>query len=150
MQKENGFQTLLRQKGLKYTFERKCIYDHITRTKGHFDADGLYETVKKDNARIARGTVYRTIPLLLESGVIQPSVGQGKGEFFEKKSSHGHHDHMICVACGRVYEFQCEPIEKLQDEVCAKYGAVLVFHDHKLFVRCSDCRQQDRPADVAK
>ncbi len=136
---ENGFESLLRGKGLKYTHERRSIYGTVSRLKGHFDAEGLYVSVKKENSRIARGTVYRTIPLLLESGVIQNSVGKGKSEFFERKEPKGHHDHMICVSCGAVVEFHCEEIETLQETVCKKYGAKLLFHDHKLFVHCRRC-----------
>ena len=137
---EQEFQALLEKKGLKYTFERKSIYERISRLKGHFNADSLYESFKKENSRIARGTVYRTIPLLLESGVIQKSVGEGKREFFERKGAKTHHDHMMCLKCHRFIEFQCEEIEKWQDKVCQKYGFELSFHDHRLYGYCRQCR----------
>jgi len=135
------FAVYLEKKGLKYTRERRCICEKVSGLSSHFDVDKLCEVLRKEEATIARGTVYRTIPLLLESGVIQTSVGKGKGEFFERSSSKGHHDHMICVTCGKVIEYRNEAIEKLQEEVCKKYKAELLFHNHKLFVRCAKCRK---------
>ena len=135
------FETYLQKKGLKNTRVRQCICDKVKGFEGHFDADQLYEMLKKEDRTIARGTVYRTIPLLLESGVIQTSVGKGKGEFFERSTSKGHHDHIVCVGCRKVIEYRCPEIEKLQDKVCKKYDVELLFHDHKLFVRCAKCRK---------
>ncbi|MBU3759459.1 MAG: transcriptional repressor [Candidatus Omnitrophica bacterium] len=140
LQKVENFKRLLEKKGLKYTYERKTICEEVLRLKEHFDADSLYERFKKKGLRIARDTVYRTIPLLLESGVVQKSVGTGKREFFERFGDQGHHDHMICIACGTIIEFQCTEIEELQDEIARKYGFTLTFHDHRLFGYCSRCR----------
>ena len=137
----NSFKAYLEKKGLKYTRTRRRIHEKINRLSRHFSADELYEFLKKEDARIARGTLYRTIPLLLESGVIQTSVGKGKGEFFERSSSKGHHDHIVCVGCGKVIEYHNDEIEKLQEKVCKKYDAELLFHNHKLFVRCARCRK---------
>ncbi len=137
----NSFEAYLEKKGLKYTRERRRIYDKVNSLSSHFGVDKLYEVLKKEDRNIARGTVYRTIPLLLESGVIQKSVGSGKGEFFERSSSKGHHDHIICVGCGKVIEYHNEAIEELQAEVCKKYNVNLLFHDHKLYVRCEKCRK---------
>lgn len=137
---EADFKTLLEEKSLKYTYERKQIYHEVARLTQHFDADSLYERFKKKGRRISRDTVYRTIPLLLESGIIQKSVGEGKREFFERTSARGHHDHMVCVQCGKFIEFQCKEIEKLQDDICGRHGFRLVFHDHRLFGRCKDCQ----------
>lgn len=138
----NSFKTFLEKKGLKYTRERERIYEKVKNLSEHFDGERLYEILKKDDESIARGTVFRTIPLLLESGVIQLSVGKGKGEFFERSSSKkGHHDHIICVSCGKVIEYTCKEIEELQEKICKKYDAELLFHDHKLYVHCEKCRK---------
>ena len=137
----NKFKSYLEKKGLKYTRERQCICETIKDFDGHFDGERLYEILQKAKQNIARGTVFRTIPLLLESGAIQISVGKGKGQFFERSSSKSHHDHIICVNCGKVIEYHCEEIEQMQDKICEKYDVQLLFHDHKLYVRCSGCRK---------
>lgn len=137
----SSFKAFLEKKGLKYTRERERICEKVKNFPDHFDGEGLYEALKKDNENIARGTIFRTIPLLLESGVIQLSVGKGKGEFFERSNSKSHHDHIICVSCGKVIEYTCEKIEALQEVICKKYNAQLLFHDHKLYVHCEKCRK---------
>jgi Fur family ferric uptake transcriptional regulator len=133
------FEALLKKKSLKLTRERRHIFDVVSHRRGHFDADSLYESIRKDNERVARGTVYRTIPLLLESGVIQKSVGNGHRDFFESRSGRAHHDHMVCIRCQKVIEFHSEEIEKAQDRACEKYNFKLAFHDHRLFGYCKEC-----------
>lgn len=133
------FQKLLTSKKLKFTSERKQILEEVLRLKEHFDADGLYAIVKDSGMRISRDTVYRTIPLLLECGVIQKSVGDGRREYFERTGVKGHHDHMVCINCGRVIEFRSESIEEIQEKVCKDHGFSLLFHDHRLFGRCKSC-----------
>jgi len=139
-QEETQFHDMLDSKGLKYTFERQHIFEEVAKLKDHFDADSLYDRFKKRGARISRDTVYRTLPLLLESGVIQKSVGEGKRDFFERTSVKGHHDHMVCIQCRRIIEFKCDEIERLQDEICKKYRFKLTFHDHRLFGICEKCQ----------
>lgn len=138
------FEALLHEKGLKFTFERQCIFKEVAHLKTHFDADSLYERFKSKGLRISRDTVYRTIPLLLESGVIQKSVGEGKREFYERLGEHGHHDHMVCLKCEKFIEFQSEEIEKLQDKICDEHGFKLIFHDHRLYGLCRECAVRNK------
>ncbi|MBI3999758.1 MAG: transcriptional repressor [Candidatus Omnitrophica bacterium] len=134
------FGALLEKKGLKLTYERKRICEEVRRLKEHFDADGLYERFKKQRERIARATVYRTLPLLLECGVLQKSAGSSKRDFFERTSSKGHHDHMVCIHCGKIIEFRSDSIEKAQARACEGFEFKLVFHDHRLFGYCKNCQ----------
>ena len=134
------FQDLLEEQGLKYTYERRTIFEEVSHFSEHFDADSLYERFKQKGLRISRDTVYRTIPLLLESGVIQKSVGEGKREFFERISQKGHHDHMVCIRCSKFIEFTCDEIEELQEKIAKKHQFRLTFHDHRLFGICKDCQ----------
>ncbi|MBI1869570.1 MAG: transcriptional repressor [Chlamydiae bacterium] len=136
----NRFKSFLQERSLKLTHERRCIFEKVSRLKGHFNADSLYESLKEEKARIARGTVYRTLPLLLESGVIQKSVGEGKREFFESQAGRKHHDHLICLRCHKVIEFHSDEIENLQDTICARYAFEMVFHDHRMYGHCEDCQ----------
>ncbi len=135
-----AFRKLLDQKELKYTHERQCIYEEIQQIHEHFDADSLYQRFKDQGIRLARGTVYRTIPLLLEAGILQKSAGDGKCEFYEKTSTKGHHDHMVCLGCKGIVEFHSEDLEKLQEKLSIKYKFKLVFHDHRLFGYCQNCQ----------
>ncbi len=143
---QNQFEELLKQKGLKFTYERRHIFEEVEKTAGHFDADSLYETIKNRGFRISRDTVYRTLPLLLESGVIQKSVGEGKRDYFEKVSTKGHHDHMICIKTGKIIEFHSPEIERIQEEIARKYGFKIIFHDHRLFGLSREAQQEEQAA----
>ncbi len=86
-------------------------------------------------------TIYRFIPLLLESGMVKEAV-RCRGHFtYEHIYGHQHHDHLVCVKCGRVYEFRNEEIERLQDEVCKKFNFQPL--EHRLGIRgiCAECRK---------
>ena len=143
------FGSLLEGRGLKFTHERRLIFEEVCHLKNHFDADSLYERFKNKGFRISRDTVYRTIPLLLESGVIQKSVGEGHRDFFERTSVKGHHDHMVCTRCGKFIEFTCEEIERLQEKVCEENDFKLIFHDHRLFGLCGECRRREKTGEFA-
>jgi len=130
----------LRRKGYKFTPERRAVVEEVVSHHGHFDVEELYKRVKRrKNAKVSLATIYRTLPLLVESGLIREVMRcQGRG-IYEHVWGHRHHDHLVCVNCGRVIEFHEERIEKLQNEVCRKYG----FHplEHRLGIRgyCKDC-----------
>jgi len=128
-----AFQELLKLRGLKFTFERKKILQEVQSLDEHFDADSFYERLKKKGSRIARDTVYRTLPLLLEAGVIQKSAGKTKRDYYERLGGKGHHDHMICIKTGKIIEFHSDELEKLQEKIASQYGFKILFHDHKLY-----------------
>ena len=83
LKEQDKFLNLLTGKKLKFTYERRHIFEEIEKLNDHFDADSLYDRLKKKGYRIARDTVYRTLPLLLECGIIQKSAGVGKRDYFE-------------------------------------------------------------------
>lgn len=134
------FKELLTRKGLKYTHERESIYEEVRAINHHFNADSLYERFKKRGERIARATVYRNLPLLLESGVVQKSAGNGKRDFYERTRTKGHHDHMVCLGCRKIIEFHSDELEQIQEQLSRKYKFKLVFHDHRLFGYCEKCQ----------
>lgn len=133
------FQSLLERRGLKFTQERTILLSEVVQQRKHFDADEFYASLKEKGVRVSRDTVYRTLPLLLECGVLQKSVGDGRREYFERISSKGHHDHMVCIRCGHVIEFHSDEIEKYQTKICKELGFELIFHDHRLFGHCQKC-----------
>lgn len=138
-EEQDRFRALLDRKGLKYTTERQLLLDQVLETRKHFDADSLYETLKKKGVRIARDTVYRTLPLLLECGVLQKSAGEGRRDYFEVTGSKGHHDHMVCIECKKILEFHSDELEELQEKLAKEHSFTLVFHDHRLFGYCKGC-----------
>jgi len=137
---EQNFKALLAEQKLKFTSERKAIFEEIQTLKKHFDADELYAILQERGLKVSRDTVYRTLPLLLQCGIIQKSVGDGRREYFEPVGKKGHHDHMVCIECGKVIEFHSDKLENLQDKICKEHGFKLRFHDHRLFGHCRNCQ----------
>jgi Fur family transcriptional regulator, ferric uptake regulator len=135
------YRKILQQKGLRFTKERAIILEEINQLKSHFDADKLYHLLNEKGHSVSLDTVYRNIPLILQAGLVQKSVGEGKKEYFERTGVKGHHDHMVCIECGKVIEFHSEKIERGQDEACKAHNFELVFHDHRLFGYCSSCKR---------
>ena len=116
-------------KGVKLTDQRKIIARVMSESDDHPDVDELYKRVSKLDLKISIATVYRTVKLFEESGIIAKHDFRGGKARYEELSE-SHHDHLIDIKTGEIIEFVDEEIEKLQDKVAEKYGYKLV--DHKL------------------
>jgi Fur family ferric uptake transcriptional regulator len=89
---------------------------------------------------VSRATVYRTIDVLVKNNMVRKlELGDGRARY-EHKINSTHHDHLICVHCGRIEEFMDEEIEKLQEKIVDKLDFKLIRHIHQLFVICNDCK----------
>ena len=101
------FEQHLRSKSLKFTSQRDRIFELAFNTHQHFTADTLHEWLKgQEGAPVSRATVYRTLHLLVEGGFIA-SLDAGRGELvYEHVLGHAHHDHLVCLDCGKIEEFR--------------------------------------------
>ena len=116
-------------KGVKLTEQRKIIAKIMSESDDHPDVDELYNRVSKIDPKISIATVYRTVKVFEEAGILaKHDFKGGKARYEEMRESH--HDHLIDVKTGEIIEFVEEEIEKLQKKVADKYGYDLV--DHKL------------------
>ena len=116
-------------KGVKLTEQRKIIAKIMSESDDHPDVDELYNRVSKIDPKISIATVYRTVKVFEEAGILaKHDFKGGKARYEEMRESH--HDHLIDVKTGEIIEFVDEEIEKLQKKVAEKYGYKLV--DHKL------------------
>jgi Fur family transcriptional regulator, ferric uptake regulator len=143
------FERFLRSRTLKLTTQRRRIFDRAFQTHEHFSAERLYEWLKSEpGVRVSRATVYRTLGLLMEGDFIN-ALDAGRGELvYEHVLGHAHHDHMLCIACGKIEEFHDERIEELQLEACRKKGFQLVSHDLRLRGYCKLCAK--KRAEIAQ
>tara|TARA_Y100000590_G_scaffold335342_1_gene381717 strand:+ start:55 stop:465 length:411 start_codon:yes stop_codon:yes gene_type:complete len=116
-------------KGVKLTDQRKIIAKVMSESNDHPDVDELYKRVSVIDTKISIATVYRTVKLFEESGIITKHEFKGGKARYEELSE-SHHDHLIDIKSGEIIEFVDEEIEKLQKKVADKYGYELV--DHKL------------------
>ena len=116
-------------KGVKLTDQRKIIAQVMSNSNDHPDVDELYKRVSQIDSKISIATVYRTVKLFEEVGILAKHDFKGGKDRYEELSE-GHHDHLIDIKTGDIIEFVDEDIEKLQKKVAEKYGYDLV--DHKL------------------
>jgi Fur family ferric uptake transcriptional regulator len=120
----------LRRNRLKTTGQREAIVDEFLRSHGHVSIDEMLSRVRRKNARVGHATVYRTLKLLTESELAEARQFEDGQTRYEVKD-HGHHDHLICVKCGLILEFEDEQIEKLQDADDERLGGFKILR-HKL------------------
>ena len=116
-------------KGVKLTEQRKIIAKVMSESNDHPNVDELYNRVSRVDSKISIATVYRTVKLFEESGILAKHEFKGDKARYEELNE-GHHDHLIDIKSGEIIEFVDEEIEKLQKKVAEKYGYNLV--DHKL------------------
>ena len=116
-------------KGVKLTDQRKIIAKIMSSSNDHPDVDELYKRVTKIDSKISIATVYRTVKLFEEVGILAKHEFKGGKARYEEVNE-GHHDHLIDIRSGEIIEFVDYEIEKLQKKVAEKYGYKLV--DHKL------------------
>ncbi|MDP4145392.1 MAG: Fur family transcriptional regulator [Bacillota bacterium] len=137
----------LKEKGYKLTPQRRAVLDIIIKNDGkHLTAEELYDLVKVVCPEIGLATVYRTVQLLEEIGVIYKldlNDGCNRYELVHQNENHQHH-HLICTSCGTVIEVQGDLLENLEHIVEEKYDFAIKNHSVKFYGVCSDCIKKQR------
>lgn len=140
-----GFEKLLREKGLKVTTQRLAVLTVLSqKPDSHLTAEEIYDLVRVSNPEIGLATVYRTIQMLLELKIVDRIylddgyVRYELGHVYEDEDSH-HHHHLICIKCGRVMSFQGDLLEDFEKRIEEKAGFQIQDHDVKLYGYCTDC-----------
>ena len=143
-----AFERFLRRRALKLTPQRNRIFERAFATHEHFSAEKLYNWLKGEaGPAVSRATVYRTLSLLVEGGFLE-SLDTGQGELlYEHILGHRHHDHLMCIDCGKIEEFVDERIEDLQRAAAERKGFQLLYHNLRLFGTCAACtrKREKRP-----
>ncbi len=140
MTTNNSLINALKKEGLRYTNQRQAVWDEIKSNEDHRDAEEIYSALRKNNLNVSRATVYRTIDVLYKNNLIRKiELGDSPAKY-ENKVNSEHHDHIICVQCGKIEEFVDETIETRQDAIIDKMGLKMIRHIHQLFVLCKDCQ----------
>lgn len=125
----------LAENNLNTTQQRELIVEHFLKCHDHISIDELLAKVRKRNRKIGYATVYRTLKLLVDSGLaIQRQFGDGQSRY---EVAGEHHDHLICVKCGLIMEFEDDEIEQLQERIAQRLGGFSVIrHRHELYGMC--------------
>lgn len=135
------FTQYLKQGNYRITPERFLVLDAVLDFEGHFDADELFIRVKTNGVRVSRATVYNTLDLLLDCGVVAKYTFGDNHSRYEKTSGKPHHDHLICLQCGEIIEFVNKKIEKVREEVCLENNFKSQSTSLQIFGVCAKCRK---------
>ena len=146
-----AFERFLRRRALKLTPQRNRIFERAFSTHEHFSAETLYGWMRAEEGLVvSRATVYRTLSLLVEGGFLE-TLDAGQGELlYEHVLGHRHHDHIVCIDCGRIEEFTDERIEAFQREAALRKGFTLHYHNLRLFGTCASCSKKRERALAGK
>ena len=151
-EKEKGFADFIQRKGLKTTRQRNTIVAVFFRLRGHISVEELLIEVKKVNSRIGYATVYRTLHLLVASNLVEERrFGDGLARY-EGHSDVEHHDHMICLDCGEIFEFFNPRLEALQEKLAEENNFKIYRHRLELYGTCKDtkgCESRKRKKQAA-
>ena len=130
----------LRNEGMRYTKQRKIVWDEICRSSEHRDAEEIYLKINKNRRNVSRATVYRTIDVLVKNNLVRElELGDGRKRF-ENKLDSKHHDHIVCLSCGNIQEFVDDLIEDRQEKIAKQLDFKIVRHIHQLFGLCKNCK----------
>ena len=125
----------IQDRRLNTTSQREAIVEQFLRTRDHVSIDELLGKVRKRHPKVGYATVYRTLKLLVDSGLaVERQFGDGQARY---EVVGDHHDHLICMKCGLILEFEDDEIERLQDKIAERLGGFTVLrHRHELYGLC--------------
>jgi Fur family transcriptional regulator, ferric uptake regulator len=132
------------RKGLRSTAQRRLVTEVFFESQGHLSIEDLLAKVREQDPKVGYATVYRTLKLLKECGLAyERHFGDGVSRY-EVAFEDEHHDHLICLDCSRIVEFEDEEIERLQDDLARRHGFELKRHKHELYGICAACVAQKK------
>ncbi len=139
------FQEFLHARGMRLTQERRILLDSVVAIEGHFSITDLYEHIQRTSrgAGAHRATFYRMFPLLEECGIVRKIyTGNVNDIKYEHTIGHEHHDHFVCVRCGKTRPFHSREIETLKDKLCRANGFEELIHTFCIRGLCRKCRRR--------
>lgn len=123
---------------LKRSSQREAILDAFVTAGHHVSVEDLLRIVRRRHPEVGRTTIYRTLRLFQEAGLASELLFGGEARF-EPVWNRDHHDHFVCVACGEIFEFHSDEIERIQDEIASEIGFTIEGHRHYVYGRCRRC-----------
>src|SRR5215469_6548871 len=136
------FMDFLARKNLRLTAQRRTIIETAFNTRQHFTADQLLAWSKRRDKSVSRATVYRTLPLLTESGLVREmDFGKDRKIYDPNYAEHPHHNHIICQDCEKIVEFDSAKIEQLENEISRRLGFSVKSHRLQISAHCDEFRK---------
>jgi len=127
----------------RVTAERFAVLDAVMQSQGHFDAEGLYYRIISSGIKVSKATVYNTLDLLQECGLVSKYRFAENTSRYEKAYGRPHHHHLICLKCGDIIEFVNDKLERIKEDVCAEKSFNPQNSTLQVFGTCSKCRRKD-------
>src|SRR5881398_2187302 len=136
------FIDFLGQRNLRLTSQRQAIIDSVFSTDEHFTAEQLLAWTRRRDKSVSRATVYRTLPLLTESGLVREMDFGKDYKFYDPNyAEHPHHNHIICQDCDKIVEFESEKIEQLENEITHRLGFAVKAHRLQITASCEELKK---------
>lgn len=127
----------LKQKKLRATTQREKVAELIFAKKSHFEVQTLIKEVQAKYPEIGPATVYRSVNTLCEAGLLHESLQTHNGVTLYEAHEEEHHDHIVCMDCGEIFEFHDESIEEAQNKAIKKLGFIEAKHKHVIYAKCA-------------
>jgi Fur family ferric uptake transcriptional regulator len=136
------FIDFLTQKNLRLTSQRHAIIESVFSTQQHFTAEQLLEWSRARDKSVSRATIYRTLPLLTESGLLREMDFGKDYKFYDPNyAQHPNHNHIICQDCDKIVEFDSDKIEKIENEITHRLGFSVKSHRLQITATCEDLKK---------
>jgi Fur family transcriptional regulator, ferric uptake regulator len=136
------FLDFLARKHLRLTGQRRAIIRTVFSTAKHFTAEELLRWARRRDKSVSRATVYRTLPLLTESGLVREmDFGKEQKYYDPNYAEHPHHNHIICVDCGKIVEFDSRRIEQIENAISRRLGFSTKAHRLQITATCDEFRR---------
>ena len=128
---------------LKFSSKRAAIIEYFINKDRHFTVEQLYNEIKKINPKIGYSTVYRTLKLLVDCGLATVHHFEEDETRFEPVHKQEHHDHLVCIKCGKIIDFTHEGIENFQKNVAKKHNFLVENHELQIYGVCIKCQKKE-------
>jgi Fur family ferric uptake transcriptional regulator len=135
-----SFRAFLKSRGHRVTREREAIAEAVLVNRGHFDVDELFLALK-GQAGVSKASIYRTIPILIESGLLAAVYLENGHMHYERVYGREHHSHLRCTSCSRIFEFSVPQLPALEKEIAGQQGFKSEGHKFEIWGQCSQCRE---------
>lgn len=137
------FREYLRQRGCRRTLEREQILQEIFAQHGHFDVDELYLRLRHHGAKVSKASIYRALPLFIDCGLIREVDFKNGHWHYEHIYGHSLHNHLRCLGCGEILEFEEPALKNLEDKLARLHGYRIKNHQWEVHGYCPSCQEKE-------
>ena len=134
------FRDYIRQRGLRRTPERELILEEIFAVHEHFDVEELYLRLRLKGVKVSKASIYRALRLLLDCGLVREVYYSDGHWHYEHIYGHQDHNHLRCLGCGEIVEFEASHLEPLEEQLSSTYGYLIISHHWEVKGYCRSCQ----------